>query len=181
MSKHFEQLKHIVVERSVADEWALAVGEWEFYDVIEDFSASSTCVCGNEGLRYLFTIRNGNNNRKLFPIGSTCIKRFERPELYDVVVIKEKLFALLHAIERNEFLILSPEFFTRKLLAHLHELGAFKATKYNDFTPRKDYEFMLDMFNKRKLSEKQNKKATAIILNSIKPFLQEMLKNKIKQ
>lgn len=39
---------------------------------------------------------------------------------------------------------------------------------------------MLDMFNKRKRTEKQDKKATAIILGSIKPFLQVELAGKVK-
>lgn len=40
---------------------------------------------------------------------------------------------------------------------------------------------MLDMFNKRSRSEKQDKKATAIILNSIKPFLQAQLAEKVRK
>lgn len=40
---------------------------------------------------------------------------------------------------------------------------------------------MLDMFNKRTRTDKQNKKATAIILGSIKPFLQIELAGKIKK
>jgi hypothetical protein len=181
VSVYFEQLKQAVIAASIADEWALAVTEWDYYDVVEDFTASSTCVCGNEGLRYLFTIKNNRNNRYLFPIGSSCINRFERSDLSELVSIKEKLFKLLHAIENNEFLTLSTEFFSRKLLAHLYEIGAFKPTKWNGFNPHKDYIFMVDMFNKRTRSEAQEKKATAVILNSIRPFLREMLSGKIKR
>ena len=40
---------------------------------------------------------------------------------------------------------------------------------------------MIDMFNKRNRTENQNKKAVAIILTSIKPFLQEELAHKAKK
>lgn len=48
----------------------------------------------------------------------------------------------------------------------------------NNFEPEKDYEFMIDMFNKRNRTE--NKKTVAIILTSTKPFLQEELAHKVK-
>jgi hypothetical protein len=37
------------------------------------------------------------------------------------------------------------------------------------------------MFNKKKRTEKQDKKAVAIILSSIKPFLQDKLSEKVKK
>ena len=89
---------------------------------------------------------------------------------------------MLHAIENNSFLTLSSDFFSRKLLLYLLDLGAFKPTSYNHYNPEKDYQFMLDMFNKRsRRTESQDKKATAIILNSIRPFLREMLCEKIRR
>lgn len=106
----------------------------------------------------------------MYPIGSSCIKKFERADLDEEAAVKEQLFKLLHAIENNRFLTLSSEFFSRKLLRHLYEIGAFKPTQYNNYNPEEDYQFMLDMFNKRSRTMKQEKKATAIILNSIKPF-----------
>jgi hypothetical protein len=117
----------------------------------------------------------------LYPIGSSCIKKFERADLDEEAAVKEQLFKLLHAIENNRFLTLSSEFFSRKLLRHLYEIGAFKPTQYNNYNPEEDYQFMLDMFNKRSRTMKQEKKATAIILNSIKPFLYEMLQNKVRR
>lgn len=142
---------------------------------------SESCVCGKENLRYLFTIQNTINRNILYPIGSSCIKKFERTDFYELASVKEQLFKLLHAIERNSFITLSSEFFSRKLLRYLYDNDAFNATSYNGFEPYNDYKFLLDMFNKRNRSENQEKKATAIILNSIKPYLQNLLKNKIKK
>jgi hypothetical protein len=117
----------------------------------------------------------------LYPIGSSCIKKFDRDDLDEEVAVKEQLFKLLHAIESNSFITLSSDFFSRKLLRYLYNIDAFEATEYNHYDPYNDYQFLLDMFNKRTVSERQGKKATAIILNSIRPFLQEMLKGKIRR
>lgn len=92
------------------------------------------------------------------------------------------MFKLLHAVESNRYLSLSSELFSRKLLKYLFEQGALD-TEYNDFDGEEDYEFMLKMFNKRNKSSitmRQDKKIKAILLNSIKPFLQNKLTEKIK-
>jgi len=180
-SRYLQTLIKDVMDNSESNSWELAVTEWEISDVEEDEQLEESCICGKEHLRYLFTIENQLNGRVLYPIGSSCIKKFERDDLKHEVDVKEQLFKLLHAVEKDQFLPLSSEFFSRKLLLYLYEIGAFKPTKWNDFRPEKDYKFMLDMFNKRKRTEKQDKKATAIILGSIKPFLQVELAGKVKK
>ena len=92
----------------------------------------------------------------------------------------ESQFKLLHAIEDNKYLSLSTDYFSRKLLKWLYDEGVFNSA-YNHYDGRTDYEFMLKMFNKRDktaISTKQDKKIKAIILNSIKPFMQEKLSDK---
>ncbi|HBR32843.1 MAG TPA: hypothetical protein DD733_12265 [Clostridiales bacterium] len=178
-SSNYKRLIETVLEYSDATEWHAAVLEWCIDDVEEDVSQAESCICGKENLRYLFTIRNTINGHTLYPIGSSCIKKFERSDLDEEIAVKEQLFKLLHAIDDNCFLTLSSNFFSRKLLRYLYDSGAFKASSYNNSKPYDDYQFMLDMFNKHTRSERQEKKATAIILNSIKPFLQNMLSGKI--
>lgn len=181
-SSYFTNLIQTVITLSEADNWHLAVEEWYLDDVEEDEYLEESCVCGKENLRYLFTIRNEYNGNTLFPIGSSCIKKFERSDLNEEVAAKEQLFKLLHAIENNELLSLSSNLFTRKLLLYLYEIGAFVPTAYNRYNPENDYLFMLDMFNKRnRMTVRQESKTTAIILNSIKPFLRKMLNNKIRK
>ena len=180
-SAYYRNLIQRVIDNSESDIWESAVFEWEIFDWEEDETLESSCICGKENLRYLFTIRNTLNGNILYPIGSSCIKKFERADLDEEAAVKEQLFKLLHAIENNRFLTLSSEFFSRKLLRHLYEIGAFKPTQYNNYNPEEDYQFMLDMFNKRSRTMKQEKKVTAIILNSIKPFLYEMLQNKVRR
>ncbi|MEG0759703.1 MAG: hypothetical protein RR505_14920, partial [Raoultibacter sp.] len=179
-SSYCRSLIKTVLRYSDATEWKAAVLEWCIDDVEEDETLQESCICGKENLRYLFTIRNTINGSTLYPIGSSCIKKFERSDLDEEVTVKEQLFKLLHAIESQRFLTLSSDLFSRKLLRHLYEIGAFKPTLYNKFDPYRDYQFMLDMFNKRNRSERQEKMATAIILNSIKPFLRDMLHDKIR-
>ncbi len=91
----------------------------------------------------------------------------KRDDLDELVDLKVQLFELLHSLEKNEFIVLSSDFFSKKLLWHLYKLGAFKGNGFNNYNPYQDYQFMLDMFSKRKRTQKQEKKATAIIMNSI--------------
>lgn len=180
-SKYYENLIKTVLEHSTSQNWVDAVNEWYIDDIEEDETLSESCICGHPNLRYLFTIKNETNNNTLFPIGSECIKKFERDELYQEATIKEKLFELYHIVENNSFIEFNSKLFSRKLLKYLYDAGAFKANEYNHYNPLQDYNFMLKTFNqKNPATSQQDKKVKAIILNSIKPFIQEQLKNKIK-
>jgi hypothetical protein len=181
-NRHYDNLVKTVLEHSESSDWYSAVNEWSIVNVEEDDSMMESCICGKENLRYLFSIKNINNGNVLFPIGSSCIRKFGRSELNEEVVVKEQLFKLLHTIEDSRFLILSAEFFSRKLIQFLYEKGAFRPTVYNHYNPSEDYQFILDMFNKKTaLTTSQDRKVAAIILNSIKPFLQEMLQDRIRK
>lgn len=182
ISAYQEKLIKIVIDNSYGHTWKEAVGEWEIIDCIEDGSRCKSCVCGKEELRYLYRIHNRLTDRYLYPIGSSCIRKFEREDLQDKTSIAEGMFKLLHAVEKNEYLKLSSELFSRKLLRALYEKGAFEANSYNNYDASSDYKFMLKMFNMRnksKITPLQDKKIKAILLNSIKPFLQNELKNKV--
>ncbi len=45
----------------------------------------------------------------LFPIGSSCINKFQRKDLRDETALIEEQFRLLHAVESNKYLSLSSE------------------------------------------------------------------------
>lgn len=181
-NSYYKNLMMTVVRSSESDNWQDAVIEWDIYDCEEDLSCSSECVCGKENIKYLYTIRNRYNGKMLFPIGSSCINKFERRDLREVTTLIESQFKLLHAVESGRYLTLSTELFSRKLLRWLYEEGAFD-TEYNHYDGEGDYEFMLKMFNKRdkdSISYNQDKKIKAILLNSVKPFLSERLAEKIR-
>ncbi len=177
-SVYAENLIRTVIESSEASDWASAVEEWDIVDCEEDRKLESACICGKERLRYLYTIQNRYNGNELYPIGSSCIRKFERDDLDEEISVREGMFKLLHAFDDREFITLDSRLFSRKLLMYLYEEGAFPGTSYNDFDGRNDYQFLLDMFNKRKesISSAQQRKINAIMVNSILPFLRRTLK-----
>ena len=181
-SAYVARLIKRVIELSESDNWDSAVGEWEIEDCEEDSTLSESCVCGKEDLYYLFTIRNRLNGNILYPIGSSCIKKFGRDELSSEASVREKMFKLYHAVENNQFISLSTEFFSRKLLETLYSNGAFDC-EYNDYDGYDDYIFMLDMFNKRdktSITPGQQRKIRAIIVASLRPYLRSQLAKKTR-
>ena len=179
-SAYVKNLILTVIKSSEATTWEDAVLEWEIADCEEDSSCTSRCICGRENIKYLYRIKNKYNKSKLFPIGSSCIEKFARKDLIAETNLIESQFKLLHAIEDNKYLSLSTDYFSRKLLKWLYDEGAFD-NAYNHNDGRGDYEFMLKMFNKRDkatISAKQDKKIKAIILNSVKPFMQKTLSDR---
>ena len=106
ISRYSENLFKKIISLSNNDNWQEAVLEWEVVEVEEDDNGQAECICGKENIRYMFTIRNVINGNILFPIGSSCIRKFNRDDLNQLASIKEKLFKLYHAIERNELVFL---------------------------------------------------------------------------
>jgi hypothetical protein len=183
-SIYYRNLIERVIDKSEALNWENAALEWDVFDCEEDETLQSSCICGKEKLRYLFTIRNTRNGNLLYPIGSSCIRKFDRDDLDEDASIKEQLFKLLHAIEKNEFITLSSDLFSRKLLFYFYEENVFRPNSYNRYNPEVDYEFMLQMFNKRNkdsISTLQQRKISAIIMDSIRPYLRAVLRDKIKR
>ena len=180
---NIDTLIKTVINNSESDTWRDAVEEWEIIDCREDAYADSYCICGKEDIKYLFTIRNVVNGHILFPIGSSCIKKFQRKDLDEITKLSQDRFKLLHAIEDGKYISLTSELFSRKLLKDLYEEGAFN-NEHNHYNGYSDYKFMLKMFNKRKkedITPKQQGKINAVIVASIKPYLQKQLKDKIKK
>lgn len=184
LSANFKKLMNTVLEASESSLWENAVDEWDIFDCEEDPKAETFCVCGQFGLRYLFTIRNRYNGMFIYPIGSTCIKKFGRDDLCDQTDVAEGMFKLLHAVEENRFLTLSTDFFSRKLLYALYDEGAFEPNRFNNYNAEEDLEFLLSMFNKKdknSITQNQQRKIRAIIAYSIRPFLRQRLSDKIKR
>lgn len=155
-SAYKENLIKTVVENSVAKNWESAVLEWGIEDCLEDETCSESFVCGKFGLRYLYTILNCRNGIALYPIGSCCIQKFNRNDLDEEISVREGMFRLLHAVEDNRFIELTPKFFSRKLINELYDRGAFD-NEYNNFDGEEDYLFFLRMFGKRKKKKLQIK------------------------
>lgn len=182
-SLYRENLIKTVIDNSNAKDWGDAVLEWIIEDCIEDETCSESCVCGKFGLRYLYTIQNNRNGNVLFPIGSCCIQKFNRDDLDEEISVREGMFRLLHAVEDNQFIELTPKFFSRKLITELYNCGAFD-NDFNDYDGEEDYLFFLKMFGKRKkedITHNMIKKIKAIICNSIRPYLESKLSDKVRR
>ncbi|ELZ4711010.1 transcriptional regulator, partial [Enterococcus faecalis] len=115
-STYTERLLKKVLDNSEANNWDSAVLEWDITAWDEDDEQETSCLCGKENLKYLFTITNRENGNELEPIGSQCIKKFEREDLNEETAIFEKLFKLKTALSENNYIGLSSDFFSRKLL-----------------------------------------------------------------
>lgn len=74
-----------VIGLSVADDWEGARREWRIVGCEVDETHSATCVCGKEGLRYVYTIANTETGETLSPIRSSCIKKFEQSDAKEYV------------------------------------------------------------------------------------------------
>ena len=183
-SSYRRNLINKVLDASQSSLWDSAVCEWVIEDCEEDRSLSYSCICGKENLRYLYTIRNIYNGNILYPIGSCCIKKFDREDMDEAVSVTEDMFRLLHAIRDGKFINLTPDFFSRKLLKKLYEEEVFTPSRYNNFNGYNDYQFMLDMFNKRNkdsITQRQQQKIRGIIAYSIRPYLEEQLSSRIRE
>lgn len=180
-NSYYNNMIRQVLDASYSDYWEEAVYEWEIVDYEEDEGCKSECICGKQGIRYLYTIRNRETQRQLYPIGSSCIRKFERDDMDEEIAVLEGMFNLYRAIRNRERIELSSKFFSKRLLRALYDEGAFPANKYNRFDGFNDYDFMLTMFNKRdksSITEPQHRKIRGIIAYSIKPFLEQKLKIK---
>ena len=173
-SSCYEKLLQAVVDNSQSKDWNLAVMEWGITDCIEDLSRNACCICGKEKLRYLYKISNIKTHNVLFPIGSSCIKKFKRSDLNAEIKLQEQMYKLYHAMKEKKHVELDNQFFSRKLIKHLFQEGAFQKATHQE----EDYLFFMEMFNRRDkttISERQHKKIDAIIWRVVFPYLRNTL------
>lgn len=69
-----------VIGLSVADDWEGARREWEIVGCEVDETHSATCVCGKEGLRYVYTIANTETGETLLTCSTEDSVRKRRRE-----------------------------------------------------------------------------------------------------
>ena len=183
MSDYYENFIKKVIDSSESNNWEDAVKEWKIVDFDEDKNLSSICICGQAGLRYLYTIENLVNGKVLYPIGSSCIKKFGREDMNEYVDNNISMFKLMNAVEEGKYISLDTKYFSRKFLKFLYNEGVFLDNEYNGYDGYKDYSFLLDMFNKNNkgsISKNQQSKIRALIMNNIRPYLSDKLKKKEK-
>lgn len=174
VSNSFETLKRVIEQNSVAADFSEAVHEWAVVAVEEHPDSEGECVCGQQNLLYMYTIKNGENQSTLTYIGSQCVHHFERQDLNTQVSVFGRLLALKRAIGEGEKITLTSDYFSRDVLDWLLAEGAFNS-QYNGNKGDGDYDFFLKMFRKRKkedISDAQNRKIWVILNFQVKPFIQ---------
>lgn len=131
-----------VIGLSVADDWEGARREWRIVGCEVDETHSATCVCGKEGLRYVYTIANTETGETLSPIGSSCIKKFEQSDMDEELAGWQQAIKLMEEaarIGKEDYVHLHSGSYSRKLLYFLYEQDAFRPTKYNGYDGYNDY------------------------------------------
>lgn len=85
MAHKYEVFKQIVLQHSEGDNWEkVRLTEWELYDhTTANYGEEVSCLCTQPHLLYLFTIKNRLNGKILFPVGSSCIDKFENDTMTD--------------------------------------------------------------------------------------------------
>lgn len=180
MTGYEETLFNRVIELSQSKHWEDAVNEWKIVSCEEDLVGASQCICGREDIKYLYTLQNNLTGNTLHPVCSGCIYGFGREDLIKEAEMKKSLFKLLHTLEESSSIILNPDFFTVDILQYLYEQGAFLPVKYNEYNGYNDYSFLLAMYKrirkastwvKPDITKAQYRKMSAIIRNSVLPYL----------
>ena len=173
MGKSFDILQKMVVNHSQQSTWEESVHEWDIIACSIDEKKKKRCICGQEGLKYCFAIKNRYNRNIIYPIGSSCILKFERRDLKQTLNIYEQLFSIRTKYYNREKITLKD--FSGALLQFFYEKGVFKPTRYNQYNPENDYKFMVQMYHQvTDLTERQQSKVNALIINYIIPYIQTL-------
>lgn len=82
-SRYIINLMDYLKPLSHAQTWKLLTQEWSISHSEVDEECSTTCVCGKDHLKYIFYMKNEVTRQFAGPIGSECIKQFDRKDLND--------------------------------------------------------------------------------------------------
>lgn len=178
LENRFVKLQKEVIHCSSNKNWYEAVQEWDIVDFAEDSDRQESCKCGKPNIKYLYTISNRVTNEVLEPIGSQCIKKFERKDLKEEISIYEQLFKLVNARRDKKFIALKSDekYFSKKLIDYLHSQNVFTISgQYNN------YEILRKFFAQRKpLTDKQDKLSKRIIITDVFKYLDSEIENRVK-
>ena len=179
--KNNYELSEIVINNSVSKNWKDAINEWYISNMnyVDD---DETCICGKEGIKYCYEIKNIKNGNILYPIGSSCIKKFEREDLVlesEAYKVMYKIYKYYNSKGYKNYSMhaknsSNENIFNRKIIEYFYDKEVFKSNKFSE---EETYSFLIDMFNKKSdLSEKQRKKVFANIKYNIIPYVNKIMK-----
>lgn len=175
-------LFNTVLSKSESNTWDEATQEWDIVTEREDEDRTESCVCGHELLRYLFTIRNRFNGNEVYPIGSTCIRKFERNDLDQDLDCRMQALRLMHEavrLGRGSFVEIDSGFFSRKLIWYMEDRDAFRRGGRSAGESDRDAGFLYDMFNRRTLNDEQRNQVRVIIRDYVYPWLRSLYREAV--
>lgn len=168
-----KELRDAILEYSVSCNLKEAIQEWDIESVDNNLCKDSQCICGHKNIRFEYKLKNRINKNIMFPVGSVCIREFNRSDFKERSQVYETLLTSIS----DGFIQLSTlkEKFNRKTLMFLYDSGAFDI----GVSLRQgwmDYKFILRLFNRRSsdaISDKALDRYTMIMNNRILPWIKE--------
>lgn len=155
-------LIEIINQNSTSENFQTNSREWSVMECIDQGEDTERCICGKEGIRYCYRIYNNKTNKSLYPIGSSCIKKFNNEDMNSQMKTLTELAdfkryfkeVVLLAITKNEYNPIEFKWLKNPdILSNLLMIGLLNGWEYS---------FILDVRYKRKLSNKQLSKIYTI-------------------
>jgi|SRR6056297_1020917 len=118
-----------VINISESNNWDDAIKEWKIFDVVElEKREFEQCLCGKYPIKQVIKLNNKNNNREI-NVGNCCVNKFFGIKDYN------KVFVALRKNKINNIMI--------------------EETKNKDVINEWEYNFIKNVWRKRKLTQKQ--------------------------
>lgn len=167
----------VVLSNSSAKEFSVARNEWcvsSCVDCGDNPEKWEQCICGKDGIRYCYEIKNRITGEVLYPIGSECIKKFDREDMNlamkRLTTITDFNTSMREVIKKRmsgEQQIISSAWLRKpEIIGHLYKLGIL--TRY-------DFDFLDNTKRKRVFTHKQSIYETRIRMKVSKFFTDEVL------
>lgn len=123
-----------IIEKSVSKQWDIAKQEWVLIDVYET-DEPDTCLCGHYPIKEICVLKNKLNHESV-EVGNCCVKKVWN-------FGSEKILKSIKSI--------------RKDISKSINVECLKLAFKKNIITEKDYNFYLDIWRKRNLTEKQEK------------------------
>ncbi len=166
--KYNKNFLHPIICSSESNEWKSAAQEWEIigYERVED----GTCICGKEKIKDVYKIRNRRNGNELYPIGSSCVDKFESKEMTKDTDKFKKIYnkisngrsKLKQTVNKGESIRFIARLFSEELIRYLNKKGVLSDS---------DCQFLFDMRSKRSKNAGEQKRIDEIIDDFIVPHI----------
>lgn len=164
----YQKLLDGVISASVSNDWQEAKSEWAVVDYYE--RPGESCLCGKERITHCHTIENTTTGKTLGPIGSTCIKKFESPQMNNDVSLTRTFVELNNAFNNYvEIDDIKTLLRNKKLLTQISKDNVF------DESNNKFYGNMVRKHNPA--NDKEKGKFKYLVFYVVKPYIQAIVKN----